>query len=81
MKKYIFFKKCPVFICHITKPLTAHLVRSILESHDIPCFVMDHMNGSMNWDINGATRLMIMQSDFEAAKKLLEEEDINLEQA
>jgi len=39
------------------------------------------MNGSMNWDINGATRLMIMQSDFEAAKKLLEEEDINLEQA
>jgi len=62
-------------------PTTAHLVRSILESHDIPCFVMDHMNGSMNWDINGATRLMIMQSDFEAAKKLLEEEDINLEQA
>ncbi|MEM7618157.1 MAG: DUF2007 domain-containing protein [Pseudomonadota bacterium] len=60
-------------------PTTAHLVRSILESHDIPCFVMDHMNGSMNWDINGATRLMIMESDIETAKELLAEEDINIE--
>ena len=60
-------------------PTTAHLVRSILESHDIPCFVLDHMNGGMNWDINSATRMMIMQSDFEDAKKLLEDEDINIE--
>lgn len=60
-------------------PTTAHLVRSILESHDIPSFVMDHMNGGMNWDINGATRLMLMQSDFESAKQVLIDEDINLE--
>jgi len=63
-----------------TNPTTAHLVRSILESHDIPCFVMDHMNGGMNWDINGATRLMLMQSDFEAAKQILKDEDINIEE-
>lgn len=62
-------------------PTTAHLVRSILESHDIPCFVMDHMNGGMNWDINGATRVMVMQSDFDAAKEVLKEEDINIEQS
>jgi len=61
-------------------PTTAHLVRSILESHDIPCFVMDHMNGSMNWDINGATRVMVMHSDINAAKEVLKDEDINLEQ-
>ncbi len=62
-------------------PTTAHLVRSILESHDIHCFVMDHMNGGMNWDINGATRVMVMQSDFDAAKEVLKEEDINIEQS
>ncbi len=60
-------------------PTTAHLVRSILESHDIPCFVHDAMNGSMNWDINGATRLMVMQSDVEAAKEILKDEDVNFE--
>ena len=70
-----------VLFARFTNPTTAHLVRSILESHDIPCFVFDSMNGSMNWDINGATRLMVMQSDIETAKQLLEDEDINLEQA
>ncbi len=68
-----------VLFARFQLPTTAHLVRSILESHDIPCFVHDAMNGSMNWDINGATRLMIMQSDVVAAKKILKNEDVHFE--
>ncbi|MEM6812541.1 MAG: DUF2007 domain-containing protein [Pseudomonadota bacterium] len=68
-----------ILLARFDFPTTAHIAKTILESHNVPCYVFDAMHSGMNWDINGATRLMVLQSDEDKARQLLKDEDINFE--
>lgn len=63
-------------------PSLGHIAKSVLESHDIPCFIFDAEHTAVPWDIGlsmGATRLMVLQSDFEEGLKILKDEKIGHE--
>ena len=68
-----------ILLARFDFPTTGHIAKSILESHDIPCYIFDAMHGGMNWDVNGATRLMVLQSDKVRAIEILKDENINFE--
>ena len=56
-----------------------HIAKSVLENQGIPCFIFDAEHTAVPWDVGlsmGATRLMVLQSDFEAALKILKDEKI-----
>lgn len=58
----------------------AHIIRGILESEDIPCFVMDENHNSSAWHLNialGGVRLMVLSEDLEHARTILKEETDN----
>lgn len=54
----------------------AHIMRGLLESNDIPCFLMDEHHNAVAWHLGpalGGTRIMVMQKDYETARTLLNE--------
>ncbi len=58
----------------------AHIIRGILESDGIPCFIMDESQNSSVWHLNialGGVRLMVLSEDLERAREILKEETDN----
>ncbi|MEZ5813243.1 MAG: DUF2007 domain-containing protein [Alphaproteobacteria bacterium] len=55
----------------------AHIIRGILESHDVPCFIMDEHHNNAAWHLGialGGVRLMVFAQDYERAQEILKEE-------
>lgn len=52
----------------------AHIMRGLLESNDIPCFLMDEHHNAVAWHLGpalGGMRVTVMRKDFDAARALL----------
>ncbi len=52
----------------------AHMIRGLLETNNIPCFLMDENHTAVAWHLGvalGGARVMVHQSDFNRAKQLL----------
>lgn len=55
----------------------AHIIRGILESHDIPCFVFDENHNNTAWHLGiaiGGVRLMVLSEHYESAQEILRDE-------
>ncbi len=65
----------------LDNPFAAHVARGILESHDIPCFLMDqNMAAQWSYTGTGGMRLMVMDEDHDRALEILKKsEDIEIE--
>ncbi len=60
-------------------PALGHVAKSVLESHDIPCFLFDAEHTAVPWDLGlamGATRLMVLKSDVDRGMEILTQEKI-----
>ena len=58
-------------------PMEAHVIRGLLESNDIPAFVMDDQHSTIAWHMQialGGARVMVLTEDLEAARALLREQ-------
>lgn len=56
------------------RPTIAHIARSVLESHNIPCVLFDEHHHSVNWLTRtalGGVRLMVPPEHLEAARIIL----------
>ncbi len=52
----------------------AHILRGLLESNDIPCFLMDEHHSAVAWHMGpalGGLRVMVMQRDLDAAQAII----------
>lgn len=77
-----------VVICRFYNPVLGNIAKSILESHDIPCFLFDSEHAIAPWDVGlsmGAVRLVVLESDKSDSMSILQsemkDEDISYEQA
>lgn len=71
-----------VMLARFYDPALGHIAKTVLESHDIPSFIFDAEHTAVPWDIGlsmGATRLMVLESDFERGLKILKDEKIKHE--
>ncbi len=51
----------------------AHILRGVLESNDIPCFLMDEHHNAVAWHLGlaiGGLRVMVREQDLDAARLL-----------
>lgn len=61
-------------------PTEAHIIRGLLESNDIPAFVMDDQISSVNWlwQIGvGGVRIMILREDYQIAVEVLSAQNVS----
>lgn len=66
-----------ILLGRVYNPVLANIAKSILESHDIPCFLFDSEHAVAPWDIGlsmGAIRLMVLESDKDNSIKILQSE-------
>lgn len=52
----------------------AHILRGVLESNDIPCFLMDEHHNAVAWHLGlaiGGLRVMVREKDLAAARDLI----------
>jgi hypothetical protein len=68
-----------VLLARFYDPSLAMIAKSVLESHDIPCFVFDADHTIQPWLSNTGARLMVLSDDREAAKAILIDEDVKFE--
>lgn len=56
----------------------AHILRGMLESNDIPCFLMDEHHNAVAWHLGlaiGGLRVMVREEDLAHARALIVPED------
>ena len=54
----------------------AHIIKSYMDSHDIPCEVFDHNVGSyLPSNLTGGMRVMVLEEDLQQALELLSKID------
>ncbi len=61
-----------------TGELEAQVIKSLLESYEIPCLLKSHAAGSVHTfavDGMGEVRIMVLKSQAEEAEKLIGEKD------
>ena len=52
----------------------AHILRGLLETNDIPCFLMDEHHSAVAWHLTtaiGGLRIMVMEQDLEQARSMI----------
>ena len=67
-----------VEICKAPNEMEAKVIKSLLESYDIPCFLKSHAAPSVHLstvDGMGEVKVMVLESMADEAKSLIKSED------